>query len=335
VIFLTFSANMSQLKMKGAEPRCRKTTRGLLCLCFVLMVLSKGSLYAQERDTAFPVRPVGDTEWAVKPAPYYINFPGYFVLLATGFKREFTAPFHMSKKDWLHVGEFAAVIGVVSLADEQVQRYAIRLGNTNPGIVKFGHSITDFGDRYEFYTLGTLFAYSTIFRNKKLQTTTLLASQAAIIGGVTGTVLKFLTWRQRPNYYGANIEGEPIFHGPFPGPDVEGNRMNSSFPSGHTTAAFAAATVYAVQYRNKPIVPVLMYTAAAMIGLTRITENKHWATDVLAGAALGYVTGKQVVRNYERYSRRKAQGKDRGQVRFSLDYKFGVVMPGLVYTFRN
>jgi membrane-associated phospholipid phosphatase len=78
------------------------------------------------------------------------------------------------------------------------------------------------------------------------------------------------------------------------------------FLRGHTTLAFAAATVYAMEYRNKPLIPVLAYTAASLIGLSRITENKHWATDVVAGAALGYLSGRQVVNNYHRYAKLKA-----------------------------
>jgi membrane-associated phospholipid phosphatase len=68
--------------------------------------------------------------------------------------------------------------------------------------------------------------------------------------------------------------------------------------------------------------------------LSRITENKHWASDVLVGAALGYLTGKQVVNNYHRYAKLKAPNQPKNTVSFSVQYDHGVIMPDLVYHFR-
>ena len=70
-----------------------------------------------------------------------------------------------------------------------------------------------------------------------------------------------------------------------------------------------------------------------MIGISRITENKHWTTDVVVGAALGYLSGRQVSRNYHRFADIRS-GKEKGKVSLNLQYNFGRVMPGLVYTFR-
>lgn len=128
--------------------------------------------------------------------------------------------------------------------------------------------------------------------------------------------------------------GSPTFRGPFHVlKDAEGNRLNGSFPSGHTTVAFAAATVYALEYKDKPWVPVFAYTAASLIGLSRLTENKHWATDVLAGAALGYLTGRQVVNNYHRYAKLKAPKQEKPFLSFSVGYGNGQLMPSVVYRF--
>jgi membrane-associated phospholipid phosphatase len=131
-----------------------------------------------------------------------------------------------------------------------------------------------------------------------------------------------------------NEVGSPTFKGPFSTiKDAEGNRLNGSFPSGHTTVAFAAATVYALEYANKTWVPIFAYTAASLIGFSRITENKHWATDVLAGAALGYLTGKQVVNNYHRYAKLRAPKQRRASTTFSLGFSNGQLLPGVVYRF--
>src|SRR5207302_1941254 len=118
--------------------------------------------------------------------------------------------------------------------------------------------------------------------------------------------------RQRPSYYDPEThENDPSWHGPFFQfqKDKNGNKPDyfrySSFPSGHTTVAFAAATVFAMEYSDRPLVPIIAYSAATLIGLSRITENKHWDSDLIVGAALGYLTGRQVVNNYHRYARIK------------------------------
>ncbi len=259
----------------------------------------------------------------------------FFVLQVSNLKQAFTKPFHMTGKDWRLFGEFALITGALAFADEPIQKFALDLRTHNKGMLDISRTITNFGGPYEGYTLGALGAYGFLFHNKKMQTTTLLALQSYITGAAVESVLKFATGRQRPFAVDANsVDAEPSFKGPFKTiRDANGNKLNSSFPSGHTTVAFAAATVYALEYKNKPWVPVLCYTSASLIGLSRITENKHWATDVLVGAALGYLTGRQVVNNYHRYAKLKAPRQLKNSVSFSMDYSRGVLMPSVVYRF--
>lgn len=61
-----------------------------------------------------------------------------------------------------------------------------------------------------------------------------------------------------------------------------------SFPSGHTTAAFMAATLFYKEYGFKGYwVSLVAYAAAIITGFTRILNNRHWLFDVIVGAALG------------------------------------------------
>lgn len=265
-----------------------------------------------------------------------LNFNTYFILLGSDLKQAFTKPFHMTKRDWATTGKFALVAGALAFADEPIQRNALSLRNHNPGLQNVSRYVTNFGGLYEAYILGGLGAYGFVFKNEKVQTTTLLATQAYITGGAIESVLKFLTGRQRPYFTDSTrVQAEPTFHGPlYKTPKAaNGKRTNSSFPSGHTTVAFAAATVFAKEYGDKPLVGILSYSAATLIGLSRITENKHWATDVLCGAAIGYLTGKLVVNNYHRYAKLKAPQIKKNTVTFNLQYNYGKLMPGLIYTF--
>jgi membrane-associated phospholipid phosphatase len=74
-----------------------------------------------------------------------------------------------------------------------------------------------------------------------------------------------------------------------------------SFPSGHTTTAFAAAAAVTSEMRRLHpeavwyVAPVL-YGGATLVGLSRMYHNKHWASDVVLGAAIGTFGGLKVVR---------------------------------------
>ena len=66
---------------------------------------------------------------------------------------------------------------------------------------------------------------------------------------------------------------------------------DSSFPSGHTSASFAAATaIYAINRRWG----IAAYILAALIGFSRLHLGVHFPTDVLAGAILGVLAAKAV-----------------------------------------
>lgn len=277
----------------------------------------------------------------INPAAYNdvtkLSGRDYFILLGSNIKQGFTKPFHMTRRDWGNAGKFALVAGATALMEEGIQKEALSLRNKSAAVRNTGKWVSRFGGAYEIYSLAAFGAYGVVFKSEKVKTTTLLATQAYITAGLVEAVLKTVSGRTRPNYYGPYAEAEPTFKGPFANVSrsFDGKRSNSSFPSGHTTLAFAAATVFAKEYKNKPIVPIIAYTSATLIGLSRITENRHWATDVLVGAALGNLVGRQVVNNYHRFAKLKSSSKKKGGLAFNMNYNFGKMMPGIIYTFRE
>jgi membrane-associated phospholipid phosphatase len=80
-----------------------------------------------------------------------------------------------------------------------------------------------------------------------------------------------------------------------------GDADRQSFPSGHTTTAFAVASSVTSETRRlypnavKFVAPV-MYGGATLVGLSRMYHNKHWASDVVLGAGIGTFSGIKVVR---------------------------------------
>ena len=66
------------------------------------------------------------------------------------------------------------------------------------------------------------------------------------------------------------------------------NGGNHSFPSGHTSAAFQGASFIHARYGCKYAIPA--YIGASFVGYSRVYADKHFTSDVLAGAAIGTIS---------------------------------------------
>jgi membrane-associated phospholipid phosphatase len=96
-------------------------------------------------------------------------------------------------------------------------------------------------------------------------------AQAMIVTGAYTGLLKHTVTRDRPD-----------------GSDA------LSFPSGHTSTAFSLASVANHHYGPKVGVP--MYALAVGVGLSRIEQDRHHLSDVIAGATIGFLVGRTVTR---------------------------------------
>lgn len=77
------------------------------------------------------------------------------------------------------------------------------------------------------------------------------------------------------------------------GYDRPDHSNRNSFPSGHTAQAFAAATFLSEEYKDRlPWIPYAGYGVASSVGILRIANNKHYLSDVLAGAGIGILSMK-------------------------------------------
>jgi membrane-associated phospholipid phosphatase len=133
------------------------------------------------------------------------------------------------------------------------------------------------------YTLGAVAAgFYFIGREKKndrARETGILSAEALVDSLIVGGTLKVVTRRGRPL---EGAERSEFFDG------------GSSFPSGHSIQAWAAATIIANEYRHRRAVQIAAYATASAVSIARFTEHKHYLSDVLAGSALGYGIGKYV-----------------------------------------
>jgi membrane-associated phospholipid phosphatase len=107
-------------------------------------------------------------------------------------------------------------------------------------------------------------------------------------------VLKGLVGRQRPFLSEGKDPDAIYFARGF------GNGDYQSFPSGHATTAFAAAAAVTNETtrwwpKSTRYVGPLMYGGATAVAVSRLYHNRHWASDVVMGAAIGTFTGRKVV----------------------------------------
>ena len=119
-------------------------------------------------------------------------------------------------------------------------------------------------------------------------------TEAVVIGDGIGYLLKGIMGRSRPFVSNDTIPRDFDWGRGFKSGDW------SSFPSGHTTTAFAAAAAVTDETtmwwpRSTWIIGPLMYGGATLVGLSRMYNNKHWASDVALGALIGTFSGKKVV----------------------------------------
>ena len=119
--------------------------------------------------------------------------------------------------------------------------------------------------------------------------TALFAGEAAADSIMFYAVAQEATHRKRP------IEIPP--NGDFSDTFWEGHKglLSNSFPSGHTTEAFAIATVFERRYRRHKWVPWLAYGVAGAIAFSRLTLQSHFPSDDFVGAAVGYAVGRYLV----------------------------------------
>lgn len=157
---------------------------------------------------------------------------------------------------------------------------------------------------------GGLYAAGKVTGKKDLADFGWHGTEAVILASATTSFLKGVLGRARPyvsldtnphNFkflrgFGRDADGinasdgKPLSNGDY-----------QSFPSGHTTTAFAAASAVTSETRRLfPgkvwIVAPVMYGGATLVGLSRMYHNNHWASDVVLGAAIGTFSGIKVVR---------------------------------------
>ncbi|MBD3225278.1 MAG: phosphatase PAP2 family protein [Caldithrix sp.] len=145
-----------------------------------------------------------------------------------------------------------------------------------------------YGDRW--YMIGgtlTLYGLGWVLDNRDIRRTGLKSVQALLYTGLITVITKDVFGRSRP------FRDE----GPFTYRPLRFRESNRAFFSGHTSITFAVSTVMA-QSVDHLLWKGLWYSAAVLTGMARIYHDKHWLSDVMAGAMVGYGVGRFVHRQH-------------------------------------
>ena len=142
---------------------------------------------------------------------------------------------------------------------------------------------------------GAMYVIGRVADRPRLAHLALHTTEAIVVGLATAGTLKLLAGRERP-YASADTSPHDFdFARGF-----EGERYQA-FPSGHATVSFAMAAALLSENEEMSrgarwIVGSVLFGGATIVGLSRMYADRHWASDVVMGAAIGTFAGLKTVR---------------------------------------
>ncbi|MCX6554846.1 MAG: phosphatase PAP2 family protein [Candidatus Aminicenantes bacterium] len=208
-------------------------------------------------------------------------------------------PVHIRTRDILPIAGLAVLTGLLIGNDETIRRGFMDYRSSHAWVRAASPVITGMGTYGAWGTAAAFLCVGLIAKDDKAVETATLAASAMLQSGILVMVLKGLAGRQRPLF----ADGVDRWSGPIGFFKRFGSGQYGkydSFPGGHSITAFTLATVLAMQYRESGWVPILAYTLATGVALSRVTEGRHWLSDCLVGGVLGHLIGRLVVLNHRR-----------------------------------
>ncbi len=215
---------------------------------------------------------------------------------ATDTGKILTSPLRWNADDWMKVGLVFGGTSALFLVDKEIRNFAQKnQSSVSSGLADVGNFIGD--PMYVFPAVGASYLYGYLTDNSKLRRVSLLSLESLTISGAITMGLKTVAGRHRPltgslptNWHGPTNNGDWV-----------------SFSSGHTSNAFAVATVVANEYKETPYVAPVAYGLATLTALARIHDNEHWASDTFFGAALGHFISKAVLSYHKEEKAKKVK----------------------------
>ena len=191
------------------------------------------------------------------------------------------APLHWDGRSWTQAAIAVASVALLATQDQRIDAAVAK--NRSSGTDSVSSAVTPLGSYAAIGVSVASLGAGLLFKNAELRDTGRDAIEAEIFAaGIITPILKKTVGRLRPSQGSDADEYHPFSN-------------DQSFPSGHSTEAFAVASVFAARSRGW-VVPVIAYTLASGVALARINDRAHFASDVVAGAIIGTAVGHTVVR---------------------------------------
>ncbi|HEY9519731.1 MAG TPA: phosphatase PAP2 family protein, partial [Gemmatimonadales bacterium] len=154
---------------------------------------------------------------------------------------------------------------------------------------RLGRTLSDIGNGMGdpvivYGSLFTISAGSKLLGKRGIYGVASRALKSSLLGGGATMVLKAIAGRDRPLN---SIDNPYSFH--------LFRTSDASFPSGHSTVAFALATSFARETPDK-WTDLGFFTLATLTAYARMHDDKHWASDVVFGAGIGILSARFVHR---------------------------------------
>ena len=198
-----------------------------------------------------------------------------FLNIALDQKDIFTSPFHASRKNALQWLLPLATTGALIAADTHI---ADAFENSK-GQVRWGSRVSNIGASYTLIPIvAGSYVYGAWRDDPKAREIGVLGTESLLDSLIVAGVMKEVFRRNRPD------EKNP---GEFWG-------GGTSFPSGHSIQVWSIASLLAHEYKHKKIVVITSYSLAGIVSLSRVAAQKHFASDVFAGGAMGWFIGRYV-----------------------------------------
>jgi membrane-associated phospholipid phosphatase len=198
-----------------------------------------------------------------------------------------TAPMRIDRKNALILGGAAVAISGLMFVDDDIQDFFQR--NRTSTLDDIADTLDTLGSAGTLFLgnmglVGTGLWFRKHKTGDKLLRAALVSTEAQLFAEGISALAKFAIGRNRPNE-GQGKGSFNLFHD-----------FDRSFPSSHAARSFAVAAVFADRY-EQPI-PFMAYTAATLVSLSGVYLDEHFASDVLAGAILGFALGKVLSRRH-------------------------------------
>jgi membrane-associated phospholipid phosphatase len=204
----------------------------------------------------------------------------------------------LDTRDWVLVGGLLAAQAVLLPLDEDLRDVAVEMRGEASN--QLADIMRPLGRTVELAAAGAAtYVVGMATSNRRVADFGLHAFVSlALSNFVTGS-LKVVAGRSRPIALQADgtwARNEPDEWDFFGGWGDEGPRR--SYPSGHSSNAFALATVFAEEFGG--VAGWAAYPLAAGVAWSRVNDEAHWASDVVMGALIGIVSGQLVTQSGHR-----------------------------------